>query len=115
MANRKTILIKADGAVSTYVVRDVIQVGDVDAYDLVIVLGQAVTGTAVLRMVKPDGTWYDVDADVDGKTVLYTMAETDYDTAGLLDCYVRLFDGEGGIYTPLLIRFTGVRGIQDGE
>ena len=96
-------------------VGDVITQGDFDAYLIVIQLGQVVTGTAVLRLAKPDGSWYDVDADVDGKIVSYMMEPDDYDQTGDLLCYVRLFDGEGGIYTPLLIRFTGVRGIQDGK
>ena len=105
----KTIRIIA-GDQSDITIRDRITRGDYDAYQLAIVLPDVITGTAELRLAKPDGTWYDVDADVEGNTVTYMMQETDYDQTGELRCYVRLLDGDGGLYTPLIIRFMGVRG-----
>ena len=105
----KTIRIIA-GVQSDITIRDRITRGDYDAYQLKIVLPEPITGTAELRLAKPDGTWYDVDADVEGNTVLYMMQEADYDQTGELRCFVRLLDGDGGLYTPLIIRFMGVRG-----
>ena len=105
----KTIRIIASHQ-SDITIRDRITRGDYDAYQLEIALPEPITGTAELRLAKPDGTWYDVDADVEDNTVTYMMQEADYDQTGELRCYVRLLDGDGGLYTPLIIRFMGVRG-----
>lgn len=107
-------LIKVRQVTSMHIVQDIIPVDDINVYKLVITLLEPVTGTAILRLIKPNTPHVDVQAEVNGKQITYILDENDYNYTGILKCYVRLFDGNGGIYTPLLIVFPNIRGNENG-
>lgn len=105
----KTIRI-APGNLSEITIHNIIVQNDINAYYLNIFLPQEIEGEVRLRFAKPDKTWHDSAANREGNKIVYKMEPRDYDQLGLLKCYVRVFSEFGGVYTPLLIRFTGVRG-----
>lgn len=109
MANIKTIEVTVQHE-SEIIVSDTITKDDFDAYLLRVTLGglQSISGEATIRFLKPDGSWADRGADIKGTTVEHLMMPDLYDQAGTLSGYVRLLDN-GAVFTPLLIRFTGVR------
>ena len=86
--------------------------GDSGAYILVITWLDIVTisGTVQLYFVRSDGTYATKEA-ADGvvlsaNTVTYTLAESLYNVAGNLTCYVRF--NNSNLFTPLKLTFSGI-------
>lgn len=113
MPNFKIIPITVGLGRPDYVTHDAITQGDVDAYQLSIRLtGYGdLTGRAELRFVLPDGQTADREAEItDGNLITCMMDAPLYSQEGDLLCAVRLMDDN--LFTPLFIKFKGVRSIK---
>lgn len=112
MANIKLINVVAPSTETDVEAKDAITRGDVSAYILRVRLLdlERIDGAVELRFVLPDEQFADRTADeVSGNEILHMLTPELYSQLGELKCYVRLMDNH--LFTPLLIRFTGIRDI----
>ena len=114
--NGKLLALTVLDSTRTATITDTISTGDQGAYTVKITWSNVVSisGFPLLRFVLPDGSIVDKDPDdgviLDRNTVTYLLDKALYAAPGLLKMYVRFIDGVTK-FTPLLVRFAGVRAV----